>query len=189
MGRPKEALVLGDNTLLGRAVDTLLACSFPVVVVAGSSSQGLPPLSLEAEVTFDEDQDAGPLVGLLAGLRAVGPRCNAVFVTGCDSPFLSAQAVDWLASQLGDHEVVMPRVDDRLQPLAAVYRTSILPEIEAMIREGIRTPRTIAERCETRILTSAEIDAFDPNHRFLQNINTPDDYRSILSQLDSRGGA
>ena len=189
MGRPKEALVLGDNTLLGRAVDTLLGCTSPVVIVARDKRQGLPPVNPEAETAFDEELDEGPLVGLLAGLRAIGPRCEAVFVTGCDSPFLSARSVDWLARQLGDHQAVIPRVDHRLQPLAAIYRTSILPDVEAMVRDGIRTPRTIAERCDTRILTDTEIDAFDPERRFLQNVNNPDDYQSILSQVDPQSDA
>jgi len=186
MGQPKESLALGDTTLLGHMVDTLLSCTFPVVVVARDKNQDLPPFKLEAETAFDAKQDEGPLMGLLAGLRALESSCDAVFVTGCDTPFLSAQVVDWMTQQLGEHEVVMPRIDDRLQPLAAVYRTRILPTVEAMVAEGTRTPRSLAEQCDTRILTAAEIDAFDPQRDFLKNINNPADYQTLVAQFDQR---
>lgn len=184
MGQPKESLPLGDSTLLGHAVETLLSCTFPVMVVARDERQELPPFNLEAEITFDSELDEGPLMGLLAGLRAVETSCDAVFVTGCDTPFLSARLVDWMARQLGDHDAVMPRLDDRLQPLSAIYRTKILPTVEAMVRDGVRTPRSLAERCDTRILTAPEIDAFDPSREFLRNINSPEDYRDAVSEFE-----
>ena len=44
MGRPKESLPIGDTTMLGRTVDTLLRCTYPVVVVARDRLQDLPPI-------------------------------------------------------------------------------------------------------------------------------------------------
>lgn len=44
MGKPKESLTLGGKTLLGRAVETLLHCTWPVVVVARGGDQQMPPL-------------------------------------------------------------------------------------------------------------------------------------------------
>lgn len=184
MGQPKESLALGSNTLLGHTVDILVQCTSPVVVVARDNDQDLPPLHPEARITFDSELDEGPMVGLLAGLKEVESDCDAVFVTGCDTPFLSPQAIEWMARQLGNHDVVMPEVDDRLQPLSAIYRTRVLPTVKCLIAEGIRTPRSLASRCNTRILSSVEIDAFDPQRKFLQNINNPDDYQTALRQFN-----
>jgi molybdopterin-guanine dinucleotide biosynthesis protein A len=184
MGQPKESLTLGSNTLLGHTVDILVQCTSPVVVVARDHNQDLPPLHPKARITFDSELDKGPMLGLLAGLKEVQADCDAVFVTGCDTPFLSPQAIDWMASQLGNHDVVMPEVDDRLQPLSAIYRTRVLPSVRALIAEDIRTPRSLASRCNTRILSSAEIDVFDPQRKFLQNINNPDDYQAALRQFN-----
>jgi len=187
MGRPKESLPIGDNSMLGRTVDTLLSCTFPVVIVARDADQELPPVNLECSIILDERIDQGPLMGMMAGLRSVASDCDAVFVTGCDAPFLTANAVDWLSQQLGGHEVVMAKVDDILQPLAAIYRTSILPTIERLVGDGVHTPRTLAESCKTRILTEAEIDSFDPSRGFLHNINSPEDYEAAVTQIEQSG--
>ena len=184
MGQPKEHLALGGNTLLGHTVDILVQCTSPVVVVARDSNQSLPPLDPKARITFDSELDKGPMLGLLAGLKEVEADCDAVFVTGCDTPFLSPQAIDWMASQLGSHDVVMPEVDDRLQPLSAIYRTRVLPSVRSLIAEGILTPRSLASRCNTHILSAAVIDVFDPQRKFLQNINHPDDYQTALRQFN-----
>ena len=60
----------------------------------------------EATVIHDDRPGAGPLAALAAGMRHL--RANkqlgdqdAVFVTGCDAPFLTAGAVGWLSGQLG----------------------------------------------------------------------------------------
>lgn len=183
MGRPKEALPIGDSTMLGRTVDTLLTCSYPVVVVARDTKQDLPPIALEAEVVFDDQIDQGPLMGMLTGMRAAAGECDAVFVTGCDSPLLEANAIDWLSHQLGEYDLVMAKIEDFCQPLGAIYRTSVIPTIETMLAEGIQTPRTLAERCNARLLSAAEVDTFDPDRRFLTNVNSPEDYDSLRSHF------
>lgn len=187
MGQPKESLAFGGTTLLGQTVDTLLACSFPVVVVARDEEQELPPITLEAHVVFDKETDQGPLIGLCAGLRFLADECDAAFVTGCDAPFLTAAAVDWLAAQLGDHDLVMARVDDVLQPLGAVYRVSLLPTVLRLIAAGVHTPRSLAEEGKARILTEADVDGFDPERGFLQNINSPEDYAAALARAEASG--
>ncbi len=76
----------------------------------------------------------------------------------------------------------MARVDDILQPLGAIYRTSILPTIERLVGDGVHTPRTLADSCKTLILTEAKIDAFDPSRDFLHNINSPEDYEAAVAR-------
>ena len=181
MGRPKESLPFAESTLLGHTVDTLLTCSFPVVIVARGPDQSLPPLALEAETVFDEQIDQGPLRGMEAGLHALNDRCEFAYVTGCDAPFLTRGAIDWLANQLGQHDLVMARVDNKLQPLGAMYRTSLLPVVETMLSEGIHTPRTLAERCNSRILTADDLDA-GPGRDFLVGVNTPEEYQAALDR-------
>ena len=183
MGKPKESLRLGGTTLLGRTVETLLDCTWPVLVVARDHDQQLPPLPLEVAVTFDERPDQGPLAAIATGLRQLraskelGDK-DAVFVTGCDMPWITGDAVAWLSQQLGDMQEVMPRTADRLQPLCAVYRLDCLPTIEDLLRSGVDTPRTIAEKTRCRILESDALRRFDKELRFLAGLNTPEDYEA-----------
>ncbi len=185
MGKPKESLPFGDGTLLGHTSEMLLSCAYPVVVVARSPDQDLPPLPLEVDVLHDDEPDQGPLYGLCAGLRHLRTQCDAAFTTGCDAPFLTSAAVSWLADQLGEHEIVMPRVGGILQPLCSIYRCRILPRVEELLAGGVRKPRTLADELPTRILDDEELRRFDPELSLLRGINTPEEYEATLREAQS----
>ena len=185
MGKPKESLTLGGKTLLGRAVETLLHCTWPVVVVARGGDQQMPPLPPEAEVIHDDSPDAGPLLAIAKGMRHLRHThgfhdLDALFVTGCDSPYLTAAIVGWLRDQLGLHQCVVPRGNGFLQPLCAIYRLNCLPEIDALLLCGIVTPRTIVEQTKALVPLESALRKFDPELHCLNNLNTPEDFAQAL---------
>ena len=193
MGQPKESLTFLGDTLLGRIATTLLACTDPVVVIARDPTQALPPLPTGVLVTADTRPAIGPLGALVSGLRFLKERAafgndDAVFATGCDSPFLNAAAVQGLVQQLGGAQLVMPRVAGILQPLCAVYRVSIVDIAEDLLARGIHTPRTLATSVAARELDENELRRFDPELRFLRNVNTPEEYRRALAEAARSGG-
>lgn len=190
MGTPKEALPFAGSTLLGHTIELLLECTWPVVAIGRDDDQQLPPLPLEATILLDDRPGSGPLAAIATGMRHLRSAqllaaTDAVFVTGCDAPFLSSRAVGWLVDQLGEHQAVVPRVGDVLQPLCAVYRLDCLPVVEDLLRAGIATPRTIVERVRARILDDDALRRFDAELRFLRNVNTPEEYEQARA---SAGG-
>ena len=183
MGKPKESLPFAGNTLLGRTAELMLDCTWPVSVVTRDAAQELPPLPLEVAFAHDARPDGGPLTAIAAGMRHLRDNKDlgeqdAVFVTGCDAPFLTADAIAWLAGQLGDHQAVVPRAEGVLQPLCAIYRMDCLPTIEDLLQSGVDTPRTIAEKTRSRILEEDALRRFDPELRFLRSLNTPEEYEA-----------
>jgi molybdopterin-guanine dinucleotide biosynthesis protein A len=185
MGRPKESLPLQGDTLLGRTVKALHPAVETTVVVARDAQQQLPALPDGVRRLQDEPTGLGPLGGLTTAMRwflddGGFAATDAVFATACDQPFLTAEAVQWMFSRLGDHELAMPRTGGLLQPLCAVYRLSVLPFAERLLATGTATPRSLAAAANARILSEDEVSAFDPTLRFLANINTPEDYRRAL---------
>lgn len=180
MGKPKESLPFGSSTLLGRAVETLLDCTWPVYVVGRGGDQELPPFPIEAETLVDDQPGAGPLAAMATGMRRLRrdglTDQDAVFVTGCDAPFVDGEAIAWLAGQIGDHALVMPRVADTLQPLCAIYRLSCLAAVEDLLRQNIATPRTLVEKVRAKVLDEAALRAFDKDLRFVRSVNTPEEY-------------
>ncbi|MBL8727407.1 MAG: molybdenum cofactor guanylyltransferase [Planctomycetes bacterium] len=185
MGRPKESLPLHGDTVFGRTVAGLGSCADPLLVIARDADQRLPPLPAGATRIHDERTGIGPLAALVTGLRWLAEHAgfaptDAAFVTACDQPFLTADAVRWLADRIGGHDLVMPRAGARLQPLCAIYRLSVLPFAERLLATGTMTPRSLAAADGARVLEEDEVRAFDPSLRFLRNINTPEDYRRAL---------
>jgi molybdopterin-guanine dinucleotide biosynthesis protein A len=182
MGKPKESLPWGDGSLLLSTVTTLLDCTFPVVVVARDRNQALPPLHTECELVCDSIPGAGPLVGIEAGMQHVLGKCDAVFVVGCDTPLLTTEAVGWLADQLGDHDGVVAEVGGERQPMSAIYSMRLLPRIKELLAGGERRAQALAALPGIRVLSEAEIDAFDRERRFLVNVNTPEDWQRVLAR-------
>ena len=192
MRAPKASLPFGDNSLLGRIVETLLSCTFPVVVVARDARQAdaeLPPLPVETDIVHDirEYRGQGPLAGFLAGLRHVRGRCAATLLTGCDLPFLTPAAVEWLADQLGDHDLVIPEVAGVLQPLCAIYRTGIEPAVQGLLATDDRSLHGLVRVTNARRLTEAEARGFDPSLRFLRGVNSPEEYEQALREAAEKG--
>lgn len=189
MGQPKELLPFDGDTMLGRACRQLRGCCEPVLVLAREAGQLLPPLPDGVHVRCDDGPGGGPLPGLAHGLRWLAAAHgftadDAAVLTGCDLPFLDAAAVRWLADQLGDGDLVMPRTADGLQPLAAIYRLRTLALVEPWLAAGTGSPSRLAEVAPgARILTADRLAAFDPQLRFVRNVNTPADYQAALALI------
>jgi molybdopterin-guanine dinucleotide biosynthesis protein A len=78
------------------------------------------------------------------------------------------------------YQIAVPHVDGIDQPLAAVYRTSLLPEVETLLAADRLRPAYLFERVRTRRVTANELADIDPEFRSLLNVNSPEDYHAIL---------
>ncbi len=180
MNQPKASLEWGDASMLHSRVECMLACAHPVVVVGRDPDQDLPPIDQEAEIVYDSLPGEGPLVGMLAGLERVTWECDAAVVFGCDFPFFDADTLRWLLGQLGDHDAAIPVVDGQPQPLCAIYRTSIATKVSELVKNGERKAQALAGLDNVVLIDDAAITAFDPERRFLFNVNSEDDYQQAL---------
>ena len=180
MGLPKATLPFGDETMLGRVVRLLSSVVSPIVVVA-APGQELPPLPVGVIVARDEREGRGPLEGLLAGLAALAPHCEAAYATGCDVPLLAPAVVQRMIERLGEHDVAVPVEGDFHHPLAAVYRTSIVPVIRELLAVDRLRPVFLFDRVKTCRVSVSDLAAVDPNLTTLRNLNRPDDYLAALA--------
>jgi molybdenum cofactor guanylyltransferase len=185
MGTPKALLRFDDEPLIVHLVATLGRLFEEVVVVAGPG-QELPPMAVK--LVHDEVAHQGPVGGLCYGLNAAGGEL--CFVTACDSAFLSPTLAAHLVSRAPQHDVVVPRWQDRLQPLHAVYRRSVLPLLEAQLARGELRPVFLFDKVRTLTIDEEEIRRFDPEGSSFFNMNTPADYEDALRrwrQIHGRG--
>jgi molybdopterin-guanine dinucleotide biosynthesis protein A len=179
MGRSKAALPFGRQTMLDRLVELVRPAADVILIVAGVG-QELPGLPARTRLVRDEEYDRGPLGGLAAALAATGPDIEAVFVTACDSPFLRPALAARLFELLGSSSVSIPWTGDRLHPLTAVYRTSVLPTVRAQLAQGKLRLIDLIPLLPTRRVTPAELADVDPQMQSLRNINTPEEYQLAL---------
>jgi molybdopterin-guanine dinucleotide biosynthesis protein A len=175
MGTPKAWLLFDHEPLIVHIVSSLRR-RFAEVVVVAAPGQELP--SLPATVVHDDVAHQGPVGGICYGLAAAGGAL--AFVTSCDSAFLSLPLVTYLLSQASGFDVVVPHWEDRLQPLHAVYRRSVLPLLEAQLARRELRPVYLFDKVRTRTVGEDEIRRFDPEGASFFNMNTPEDYAEAL---------
>jgi len=69
---------------------------------------------------IDPVPDGGPVAGVRTGCRVA--RGRFTFITACDMPFIRPQMVTQLF-EATEEDGAVPLIDDRLRPLAGVYRS------------------------------------------------------------------
>jgi len=119
------------STLLRRVCGLVARGTGGPVVVVRAAGQRLPELPEGVRVV--EAEGAGPLRGLLAGLRATD--ADVAFVAAPDLPLLHPRYVAAVCAAAGDADVVLPRPGGREQPLAAAYRPALAPLVEELVDE------------------------------------------------------
>ena len=181
MGRPKALLPFDGEPLIVHLV-RMLKSQFADAVVVAAPDQELPPLP--ATVARDEVAYQGPVGGLYYGLKAASH--SIAFVTSCDAAFLNLPLIGYLMSRIADNDVVVPYWQERLQPLHALYRRSVLPLIEEQLQRGELRPVFLYPKVRTCRVGEEEIRRFDPDGQSFFNMNSPEDYAQALKLWDTR---
>jgi molybdopterin-guanine dinucleotide biosynthesis protein A len=180
MGTSKALLPFGPETMLQRVVRLLSTVVSPIVAVA-AIEQPLPTLPLHVIITRDERDARGPLEGLRAGLKALPPDVDAAYVTSCDVPLLVPGFVAEMIRLARGYDIAVMEIDGFPHPLSAVYRASVLPQVEALLAADRLRPVFLFEAVQTRRVQLAEMTSVDPELQTLRNLNTRDDYERALA--------
>lgn len=144
----------------------------PPVVVAKPATV-LPPLPRHIQVWREPEQPSHPLTGIVWALEHSGGR--AVFICGADMPLLDAEEITAIVdADACGAAAVLPRVEDRLQPLCAVYFAAALPALRAALERVRAEPETapsltaVVEALAPRTLERDRAEAY-------LNVNAPAD--------------
>lgn len=179
MGQPKHEVIFAGETMLARVARILASAADPVVIVAGPD-QSLPTFDTPVRIARDIEQHQGPLFGFLHGWKAMPDDIDAVFVTGCDSPFLSKRWIEFIASRLGTAEIAVPVVNNQPQPLSAVYRRSTVDASDQLLAESRHAIKGLLKIASVVRIDEVELRTFDPRLEALRSFNTPEELAAMM---------
>jgi molybdenum cofactor guanylyltransferase len=147
------------------------------------------PVRARFEQIVDTREGLGPIAGIMAA-QARYPEV-AWLVLACDLPFLDDATLHYLLAERDPARVAtafrsrqpnLPRHDGLPEPLCAIYEPSS--------REGIVAQVAAGKDCPRKFLLNANAKLLDqPNPRSLDNVNTPEEYGSAVSSLNSTAPA
>jgi molybdopterin-guanine dinucleotide biosynthesis protein A len=185
LGHNKAEVLVGSKSLFQWVLCRVSFLKSEIIVVAGAN--GFAPLesgySGHKKVVTDIYPGRGPLVGVYTGLT-VAKSFHSLAV-GCDMPFLNRALLSHMIKVAPGFDVVIPRVDNMVEPLHAVYSKNCLAPIEDMVKRGDLSVHSLLDLVRVRYVDSDEIDRFDPEHLSLFNVNTLDELeraRSLVEQ-------
>lgn len=184
MGRDKATLPFGVAERMLQRVARLVGEVVPAerIVCAAAPGQPLPDVPAGVRISIDSQPRCGPLAGLAAGLTALAGEIDAAYVTGCDVPLLVPAFVEKMFTLLGDYQIAAPHDGERFHPLAAVYRTGVLPIVQSRLASSDWSLLSLLDRCRTRRVPVDELRGVDPELASLANCNSPEDYRQALAR-------
>ena len=175
MGVPKAALPYGRTTLLAHQAERLSKIFEDVFIVAKEAPgvDGGP-----SRLLFDTSAVRAPIHGLVRALEEVSDR---VFILAVDLPVVTAEVLRAIAQRSLESPApaVLPWADGRLQPLAGVWRASVLPAARERIARGDLSLHGLAEGVGGEIFPEQAWRAIDPSGNSFANVNTIEEYAAI----------
>jgi molybdopterin-guanine dinucleotide biosynthesis protein A len=172
MGQEKARVPWRGVPMAERVADALTACVTPVRVVVRPGAA--PPVELPS--LEDRLSSRAPIAGIHSALLAC--RASAVLVAACDLPEIAPPlllALIALTASDGDVDVIVPVGPRGPEPLLAVYRPTIVQEIEERVDRGELSLRGLLASVRTLEVDEPILRRFDPELRSLRNVNRPED--------------
>ncbi len=174
MGEDKALKPFLGRPLIQRVVDRLSPVTDEVIVTTNRPEDYA---FLGLRLLPDLKPDRGPLGGLYTAIASASHPLVAV--VACDMPFASALLIE-ASARLMDREeadVIIARTEESYEPFHALYRReTCLPAIEAAIQADQWKVIAWFPHVKVRILTTDEIQQYDPAGLAFWNVNTPEEF-------------
>ena len=147
----------GESRRMGKDKATILVRGKPLWQIQLGLLQKLEPTEIfvsartdpvwrPADVQFvaDDPPSRGPLTGLAASLAHT--RTNHLLALAIDMPFMDEKYLAFLCSQVELGRGVIAKIEDRFEPLAAIYPRETLASVQSALSGTDFSLQTLASR-------------------------------------------
>ena len=158
------------------------------LIISYSSPEKVPVIMPGCKIVYDEIHNAGPIAGLISGLKA----CTADYlaVCACDMPFISKALYAYLMNAAEQHrketgsiaKAIIPYSADGAHPLAAVYHKDMVHVLELAVKHGVYGIRKALPINEVLYVSVAGNPIFE---LAVTNINTVSEYVTCCNSQGS----
>ena len=170
MGANKAFLEVGGRPIIERVIEQVALVSQEILLLTNTPDEyahlGYPTVP-------DVYPGQGSLIGIYSGLKAASHPVG--LVVACDMPFLDASLLRYMISLAPGHDVVVPRTEQGVEPLHALYSKTCLPAMEGLLQRDTLKVIAFYSQVRVRYVEQAEIETLDPQHLSFFNVNSPAD--------------
>ncbi len=137
----------------------------------------------DSKIFTDLIPHKGALGGLYTGLFFSSYHFS--FCVACDMPFIKKPLVNFLIRNARDEDVIVPRTQDGLQPLHAIYSKNCLAPIKHVMDQGKYKIIDIYSLVKVKTIEEKDFITLDPLRESFINVNTPEELVSIIKLKES----
>jgi molybdopterin-guanine dinucleotide biosynthesis protein A len=174
MGKNKAFIEIDGVPIIQRILNLFKTLFFEILIVTNEVELFQ---AFEAKVYRDLIPGQGALGGLYTGIYY--SSFPYVFCVACDMPFMRGPLVRYLIERIGDYDVVVPRTEDGLQPLHAIYSRNCLDPIGKIMENKQFKILDFYPMVRVNIVEENEFRTLDPLRESFLNVNTPEELRLI----------
>jgi molybdopterin-guanine dinucleotide biosynthesis protein A len=174
MGKDKSTLLFRGKPLWQIQLEQLRKLGPAEIFVSARTD----PVWRPADVQFvaDNSPSRGPLSGLAASLAAM--RTKHLLALAIDMPFVTEEFLEFLCSRIEPGHGVIPQIEDRFEPLAAIYPQEALANFQSALSGNDFSMQTVAGHLATegklRILPATSLQ-----RKLFLNLNEPADLAAL----------
>ena len=179
-GRNKAFLKVDGKPIIENLLDKFKGLFGDILIVANDPApfNQLPITNYQnTKIVSDIIPEKGPLGGIYTGLMTSRAKFN--FVIACDMPFIDIGLIRYMYERADEYDVVVPKVDDRYEPLFAIYSKKCAQHIKRLIDEGILRVRDFFPKVKVREILREEIACFIVPEKIFINLNKPEDVQRL----------
>jgi len=172
----KAFLKIGRTSVIKRQL-TLLKKYFKKIIVVTNSPSNYKRLR-GVTVVSDTIPGCAALGGIFSGLLSSPDNYN--FILACDMPFINIPLVKYMYKNSSGYDLVIPRVNNRYEPLFGIYSKQCIRQIKPLLAKKIFKISKLFPRVKIREISKGEIAKFASPKEIFMNINTPDDLSKVI---------
>ena len=175
MGENKAFIEIEGVPII-RRIYTLFKELFQEVIIVTNQQELFK--NFDSKIYSDLLPNKGALGGLYTGLFFSTFQYS--FCVACDMPFIKKPLVQYIIDNIKGEDVIVPRTQDGLQPLHAVYSKNCLDPIKKIMEQGKYKIIDFYNRVNVKIVEEKDFTLLDPLRESFINVNTPEELHSII---------
>ncbi|MGE5415186.1 MAG: molybdenum cofactor guanylyltransferase [Acidobacteriota bacterium] len=150
-----------------------LSCLDEIIIITNEPAEYEKYRSSVLHITQDIIPGKGPLSGIHAGLTI--SLYDFSLVVACDMPFINLSLAAYMLSKAPGYDVVVPRINDNIEPLFSIYDRGCREAIETAIKAGRFRTRDVYRDLRIKYIEENEIRQFGDPEVMFYNVNNRQD--------------
>ncbi|MEN8077805.1 molybdenum cofactor guanylyltransferase [Clostridioides difficile] len=173
----KALLKFRDKTFIENIINSTK--DFMEVIIVANNAELYKEFGVR--VVKDIYLEQGPLSGIHSAL--INSKTDKVLCIACDMPLINEDVLTYIGNYDEEYEVLVPKYNDRLQPLCSIYSKVLIDIIEDNLKKNKNKLQDLILNSNYKIIDRLNYRCFREEDFF--NVNTPHDLEKIESEFEN----